>query len=221
MPTNWMEYKHQRIKVKKMSERKKKAHVGKLVEGTKSSEDLWKVSEQTLGWERREMIRKMKVGDELIEDKHEIASNLNTFFVEKVQRISDGISDTNTDPLSYTRRWTEQFVRIPEMRLRRVPMRVIKKRIRNLRTSKLCSHDDINTFAIKQFCKEIAPWMKRLVMLSFEENKFPDPEEVSLKKARIVPIYKNKGDKTNLSNYWPLAFLPVLSKVLESIMAQL
>ena len=162
----------------------------------------------------------MKVGDELIEEKKEIASNLNSFFVEKVKRISEGIPDTNTDPLNYTRTWTEQFVRIPEMRLRRVPMRVIKKTIQNLRNSKSCSHDDINTFAIKQFCNEIAPWMKRLVILSFEEYKFPDPEEISWKKARIVPIYKNKGEKTSMSNYRLVALLPVLSKVLESIMVQ-
>ena len=98
-----------------------------------------KISKQTLSWEKRERIRKMKVGDELIEDKKEIASNLNSFFVEKVKRISEGIPDTNTDPLNYTRTWTEQFVRIPEMRLRRVQMRVIKKTIRNLRNSKSCS----------------------------------------------------------------------------------
>ena len=62
--------------------------------------------------------------------------------------------------------------------------------------------------------------MKRLVILSFEENKFPDPEEISWKKARIVPIYKNKGEKTSMSNYRLVALLPVLSKVLESIMVQ-
>ena len=66
---NWMQYKHQRIKVKKLSERKKKIYVGKQVENAKNSEDLWKISKQTLGWEKRERIRKMKVGDELIEDK--------------------------------------------------------------------------------------------------------------------------------------------------------
>ena len=42
----------------------------------------------------------MKVGEELIEDKKEIASNLNSFFVEKVKRISEGIPDTDTDPLN-------------------------------------------------------------------------------------------------------------------------
>ena len=86
---NWMQYKHQRIKVKKLSERKKKIYVGKQVENAKNSEDLWKISKQTLGWEKGERIRKMKVGDELIEDKKEIASNLNSFFVEKVKRISE------------------------------------------------------------------------------------------------------------------------------------
>ena len=37
---NWMQYKHQRIKVKKLSERKKKIYVCKQVENAKNSEDL-------------------------------------------------------------------------------------------------------------------------------------------------------------------------------------
>ena len=181
---------------------KKRIYVGKQVENAKNSEDLWKISKQTLGWEKRERIRKMKVGDELIEDKKEIASNLNTFFVDKVKKISERIPETNTDPLNYTRMWTEQFVRIPEMRLRRVSMRTIKKTIRNLRNSKSCSHDDINTFAIKQLCNEIAPWMKRLVILSFEENKFPDPEEISWKKARIVCRCRWRKIRGNRDHCW-------------------
>ena len=65
--------------------------------------------------------------------------------------------------------------------------------------------------------------MKRLIILSFEENKFPDPQDSNLlswKCARIVPIYKGKGDKTEMSSYRPVALLPVLSKVLEAVMCQ-
>ena len=49
-----------------------------------------------------------------------------------------------------------------------------------------------------------------LINLSFNTGIFPDP----LKIARITPIYK-KGEKTNPSNYRPIASLPPLSKIYE------
>ena len=41
---------------------------------------------------------------------------------------------------------------------------------------------------------------------------FPD----YLKKARVTPLSK-EGDKCNLSNYKPISFLPVFSKVFEKV----
>ena len=38
--------------------------------------------------------------------------------------------------------------------------------------------------------------------------------------ARIVPIYKGKGGQTKLTSYRPVALLPSLSKVLESVMVE-
>ena len=102
-------------------------------------------------------------------------------------------------------------------------MKVVKKTIRNIRNFKSTSHNDISTIAINKLCNEIAPWMNRLIILSFEENRFPDPQDPNLlswKCACIVPIYKGKGDKTEMSSYRPVALLPILSKVLESIMVQ-
>ena len=49
---------------------------------------------------------------------------MNDYFLEKIDKINEKIPETNKDPLSYTKRIVEQFPRIPEMRLRRVPMRV-------------------------------------------------------------------------------------------------
>ena len=59
-----------------------------------------------------------------------------------------------------------------------------------------------------------APLLKRIIILSLETQKFP----TLWKMARIVPIYKGKGGQTKLTSYRPVALLPSLSKVLESIM---
>ena len=61
-----------------------------------------------------------------------------------------------------------------------------------------------------------APLLKRIIILSFETQKFPS----LWKMARIVPIYKGKGGQTKLTSYRPVALLPSLSKVLESVMVE-
>ena len=52
----------------------------------------------------------------------------------------------------------------------------------------------------------------KMVIVSYEENVFPERFKI----ARIVPLYKGKGLKTEMSSYRPVACLPVLSKVLEA-----
>ena len=53
-----------------------------------------------------------------------------------------------------------------------------------------------------------------IIILSFETNTFPD----AWKTAKIVPIYKGSGLKTDPKSFRPVALLPCLSKVLEKIM---
>lgn len=54
-----------------------------------------------------------------------------------------------------------------------------------------------------------------LINLSVKTKTFPE----SWKTATITPVYKS-GDKDIASNYRPIAILPVVSKVLEKIVAE-
>jgi hypothetical protein len=85
----------------------------------------------------------------------------------------------------------------------------IKKIILDLKNSKSCGMDQIDTFIIKLVLDEILPAATHIVNLSLEAKAFPS----SWKVAKVIPLLK-KDDPLDPKNYRPVAILPILSKVM-------
>ena len=68
--------------------------------------------------------------------------------------------------------------------------------------------------AIKNCASVIAPSVATLFNSTFETGHLPK----QFKKATIAPVFKS-GDKHVAANYRPISLLPILSKVLEKIIA--
>ena len=215
--TTWLDYKRAKQNVKRVQKIKKQQYIAANVKEARSSKDLWRTTKTTLGWNKSSNIKQVEVDSKLVVDKQEIAENFNDYYIDKIKKINEDIPATEQDPLQYTRDTVSKFNgRIPEMNFRRVHLKKIRKTIGALRNTTSTSHDDICTMAIKKLAWHIAPMLKRIIILSFETQKFP----TLWKMARIVPIFKGKGGQTKLSSYRPVALLPSLSKVLESIMVE-
>ena len=218
LPSNqaWLEYKWQKMKTRRMQHWKRSIHIEKAVKDAgRDSQQLWRVAKNTLGWTKRDGIRQIDVGGEAVTNNEAIAGNFNDFFVEKIEKINEKIPQTPKDPLDYTRDYVSQFGdNIPEFNLQRVSNREIKKVINGLKNSNSTSYDDISTSAVKHLNWVITPWIKRIIILSFETNTFPE----AWKTAKIVPIYKGSGQRSEMKSYRPVALLPCLSKVLEKVM---
>jgi Reverse transcriptase (RNA-dependent DNA polymerase) len=61
----------------------------------------------------------------------------------------------------------------------------------------------------------IAAPLADIINSSFEQGVYPD----LLKIAKIIPLYKNKGEKTDPSCYRPIAILSCFSKVIGKILS--
>ena len=81
--------------------------------------------------------------------------------------------------------------------------------IRALSANKAHGWDEISTQMIK-ICDEslVKPLMK-IYQYSLDSCIFPS----NWKKANVVPVYKNKGDKSAVKNYRPVSLLPVFAKI--------
>ena len=73
-------------------------------------------------------------------------------------------------------------------------------------------HDHIDVKFVKMCVEPLSHALEKLINQSFELGIFPD----SLKLAKISPIHKGDSPE-DVTNYRPIAILPILSKVIEKL----
>ena len=91
--------------------------------------------------------------------------------------------------------------------------RTVLQYINNMKSSHCCGHDNISSNTLKLIANEVSPSLTLTIYQSLSTRIFPD----SLKTAKVIPIHK-KDEKTIMPNYRPISILPVLSKIIESVM---
>ena len=202
---NWLKYKTARNKVSKLLKKKRAAFIKSKINGETNSEKLWSFSKHLLGWDSKAGVNEIEIDGVLTKNKQEIATGFNDFFIKKVQDIDAKIPSTDKDPLDYTREYLLKFKQIPTFNLKRVTCKDIKKVIGGLNNTKSTGPDDLSMFAIKKLRHIITPWIKRICILSFETERWPD----IWKLAKIVPIHKG-GEEHIMKQFRPVALLNAL-----------
>ena len=173
-----------------------------------SSTNLWKNIKGWLNWKSSGPPTQLFSDGSLINTPEGLATTMNRFFINKVNRLRQGIPVNNSDPLKILRETMRN--RSCNFTLSPVHPDEILKIIQNLKNSKSSGLDCLDTYIIKLVSSHILPAITHVVNLSIREASFPK----AWKLAKVAPQLK-KDDPLNPKNYRPVALLPVLSKILE------
>ena len=87
---------------------------------------------------------------------------------------------------------------------------VVHEIIINLKNSKTCGVDNIDTYIIKMIAHEIVPAITHIINLSIQQASFPSLYKI----AKVIPLFK-KGDPLEAKNYRPVAILCIVSNIIE------
>ena len=93
-----------------------------------------------------------------------------------------------------------------------ISARKVRRVLRSLKTDKASGPDGIPPRFLKEFADELAPVLCRLFRLILISCTYP-----SWKHALVQPVLK-KGDRSNPSNYRPIALTSAVAKVFETLL---
>lgn len=90
----------------------------------------------------------------------------------------------------------------------------VTKAIRNLSCKTSSGDDGLPSIFFKKCCAALVQPLKLIMQCSFETCEVPEV----WRSAVVVPIYKSKGDRSDVSNYRPISLTSVACRVMESIL---
>lgn len=169
----------------------------------------WGIVKKELGLDFKEQTcPEVKINGEVITDPVVVASSLNNYFLGVADdfhsrvSISDSISSAKKYLLNNSQSFEFNFV----------SESLVISCIKKLKNKKSAGWDEIPAHVIKSLAPFIIKPLTHCINISLQTGSFPE----KLKYAQIKPVFK-KGDSMVLSNYRPVALLPVLSKVFEEV----
>ena len=208
---DWRHYKHLRNSVNRSLRLSRKSwETNQLNSFSNNATDLWRNIKGWMGWKNSGPPTQLFTGGRIVSSPSGLATEMNTFFTNKVKQLLSRLPTPTTDPLENLSSSMESRTCI--FSLESVHPEEVLKIVTSLKNSKSTGLDSIDTSTLKLIIGDILPAVTHIINLSIANLEFPSTWKV----AKIIPLLK-KGDPMNPSNYRPVALLPILSKVLERV----
>lgn len=204
-------YVKQRNKVSSLIKEAKTNYYELLI--SKQSSDprkLWNTINSALGRKSKpnQALNKIQLSDSsFVTNSKEIAHSFNKYFTEIGPNLASKIPELSS---STTTHFTADFKKF-EFSI--VSEDDVLKQMKNTNEHKAEGLDGIAPRLVKDSADFLASPFTYIINHSILSGMVPS----KMKSAKVLPIYKNKGNKLSLNNYRPISILPIFSKIYEKV----
>lgn len=185
-------------------------HYKYKLENASDSKRKWEVINDVLGKKRRtSMPSSFTFNGRTAENDYEIGEGFNDYFCNIADTLAQSIPPTDSSFEDYLPEpVAHSFVYIG------TSVTEIEEVIKGLKIASP-GHDDIHIKVLKECSGVVSPFLEFIIDKSFDEGSFPDILQI----AKVIPVHK-KGEKSDCTNYRPIAILSTFSKIFEKIIAK-
>ncbi len=192
-------------------EAKKSYYNSKIQEFKNSSSKLWGILNEVIGKknDKSSLSDTFLIDGQPISDPEKISNAFCSFYSTVGPNLANAIPKASKDYSNFLKgNFVNSFV------LFATDTNEIKRVIKSLKPKKSCGYDNLNSMIFKTFNSELVEPISSILNISLCSGVVPN----CMKLAKVIPIYKEKGDNQDFSNYRPISLLPTLSKIMEKVM---
>ena len=209
--TAWTKFKKVRNKVSnrvRYEENNYKSEI--FTKNLDSPSNIWRLAKSFMDWRQAGgPPHQLVINSKLITKASIIATEMNTYFIKKVQMIREGISFLGNQ---FTMCKEIMASKRCKLNIRYVSVQKVNKLLKKLKNSKSTSLDELDNFCVKLAADIIDKPLHHIITLSLLSSRFP----CCWKFSKVIPLHK-KDSPLECENYRPVAILSPLSKILERV----
>ena len=145
-----------------------------------------------------------------------MATAVNEYFLEKFQNLKDlNVSGSHVEATCVLENFLQKKQLPPEgFVLCELTEDKVRTLIRKIKGKKSCGIDWICGLSLKCVAYDLLPELTEVINITIRNGRFPS----RWKCAKVLPAYKNKGNRFDIKYYRPLSNLPEVSKLAERAM---
>lgn len=164
--------------------------------------------------DKSSIINKIKANGVVYENEDDISLKFNEYFTTIADTIAKEINPSDRPPDEFVNQLDCEFSMGP------VDPTYLHQLVSKMPAKRSMDNFGISNSFMKKIIECISLPLSHIFTLSIEKGQVP----AQLKVAKVVPIFKFKKsteeESLNLNNYRPISLLPILSKLLEKIVAE-
>ena len=208
-PSDWNNFKRLRNEVNNAIKNVKKSYYYKTFEVYNgNSRKTWEtINEVTRRKSDKAVINELELNGTRITNSTEIAEGFNNFFAEIGPELSRDIEEVGTSFDEYILQTSNCFS------FQRVTQSHVLSYLNKLCKRKATGLDSVSARLLRECPDLISGSLALIFNQSIDTGIFPD----EWKNARITPLFKKAGSRSDPSNYRPISIIPVVAKVFEQI----
>ena len=207
----YSKYKALRNKVVSLTRTSKKLHFQQyFAENSKDIKKTWSGIKNIINFRNanKGQPSSMFIDGEFTNDSTKIANSFNNYFSTVAEKLQGNIYSFGADFTDYLKNPSENIFHFESADNQEVLLI-----IDSLENNKASGPNSIPTEVLKLIKNNICYPLKDIINLSFATGIYPN----QLKVARVIPIFKNKGDPLMITNYRPISLLSNINKIFEKI----
>ena len=149
----------------------------------------------------------INVNGSVITIKTEMAELFNNYFIDQPCRLFQSVISSGRATINGVLRNQPAT----PFSLSPITSQEVEDLLNSIPTNKATGADGVSARIVRIAASAISISLSKIINYCIENSKFPSAWKV----AKVIPIYKGKGDQHDMSNYRPISVLPVLSKLFE------